>query len=402
MFRCSASALRPLRRWAWARSLQTTGAGASASTGPNGYVYLPRGRLNELLCAEVGYMSTVPIRPLSMQEVLALVSSESLAELIHTDVPKRFAVRIRMIESLQGWETIPEMSELHAMMTRWYRELRLVDPHGELKQVTEITRAIRQEGSTTVGLVASGIHRLQRRSEGIYSDDFLDNWLDGFLLSRIGSNMLLDQYYACAPKAAGGLDRKTGIIQPDCDAVSLCKQAADYASRICQFHTGQRPVVVYDNYEAGTGACQPDSPCYFSYIPGYLRYIMVELLKNSFKATLTSFGPDEIEDRPIHVLICRDDTQVLIRVSDRAGGIPSHVGDRIWSYLYGAAAREAQTAHSKSRTATPLSGYGVGLPLSRLHARYLGGKLDLTSYPGFGTDISVHLPRITSDQVEEI
>jgi len=347
-------------------------------------------------------MSTVPIRPLSMQEVLALVSSESLAELIHTDVPKRFAVRIRMIESLQGWETIPEMSELHAMMTRWYRELRLVDPHGELKQVTEITRAIRQEGSTTVGLVASGIHRLQRRSEGIYSDDFLDNWLDGFLLSRIGSNMLLDQYYACAPKAAGGLDRKTGIIQPDCDAVSLCKQAADYASRICQFHTGQRPVVVYDNYEAGTGACQPDSPCYFSYIPGYLRYIMVELLKNSFKATLTSFGPDEIEDRPIHVLICRDDTQVLIRVSDRAGGIPSHVGDRIWSYLYGAAAREAQTAHSKSSTATPLSGYGVGLPLSRLHARYLGGKLDLTSYPGFGTDISVHLPRITSDQVEEI
>eukprot|EP00439_Symbiodinium_sp_Y106_P058125 s15_g8.t1 len=385
---------------------QTTAAGASASTGPNGYVYLPRGRLHELLCAEVGYMSTVPIRPLSMQEVLALVSSESLAELIHTDVPKRFAVRIRMIESLQGWETIPEMSELHAMMTRWYRELRLVDPHGGLKQVTEITRAIRQEGSTT----AARSHRSYFRC---------------FLLSRIGSNMLLDQYYACAPKAAGGLDRKTGIIQPDCDAVSLCKQAADYASRICQFHTGQRPAVVYDNYEAGTGACQPDSPCYFSYIPGYLRYIMVELLKNSFKATLTSFGPDEIEDakgrllkclrelinqrpgdRPIHVLICRDDTQVLIRVSDRAGGIPSHVGDRIWSYLYGAAAREAvrpgvqdaQTAHSKSTTATPLSGYGVGLPLSRLHARYLGGKLDLTSYPGFGTDISVHLPRITSDQ----
>ena len=31
-------------------------------------------------------------------------------------------------------------------------------------------------------------------------------------------------------------------------------------------------------------------------------------------------------------------------------------------------------------------GYGIGLPLSRLHARYLGGSLDLVSLPGYGVD----------------
>ncbi len=105
--------------------------------------------------------------------------------------------------------------------------------------------------------------------------------------------------------------------------------------------------------KAGKGACQPDSPCYFSisdsshcwneqlpvvchisqkipdryciglktsvncriflllrsvflsgYIPGYLRYIMVEILKNSFKATLSGSTAEEIAERPIHVLIC--------------------------------------------------------------------------------------------------
>ena len=33
-------------------------------------------------------------------------------------------------------------------------------------------------------------------------------------------------------------------------------------------------------------------------------------------------------------------------------------------------------------------GYGIGLPLSRLHAKYLGGALDLVSLPGYGVDVS--------------
>lgn len=40
------------------------------------------------------------------------------------------------------------------------------------------------------------------------------------------------------------------------------------------------------------------------YIPGYLRYIMVEILKNSFKATLSGSTAEQIAERPIHVLIC--------------------------------------------------------------------------------------------------
>lgn len=33
-------------------------------------------------------------------------------------------------------------------------------------------------------------------------------------------------------------------------------------------------------------------------------------------------------------------------------------------------------------------GYGIGLPLSRLHAKYLGGALDLVLLPGYGVDVS--------------
>ncbi|CAL1133633.1 unnamed protein product, partial [Cladocopium goreaui] len=201
----------------------------SAGTSSDRFVYIARERLEELLDAEVGYLSKVPIHPFTLQEVLGLGSAESLAACILNDVPKRFAVRIRMIESLGGWDHIEELNKLHSRMKTWYRRLRLIDPQNvDLQHLTETTRAIRQEGSSTVGLVALGIYKLQR-ANGQYTDDDLNHFLDGFLLSRIGSNM----YYARAPKEAGGLARKTGIISPRCDAVALCKQAAAYASRIC-------------------------------------------------------------------------------------------------------------------------------------------------------------------------
>lgn len=348
------------------------------------------------------YVATMPVRPVSMTKTLTVLEPDQIAAFIQTEVPKRFAFRVRMVETLTGWENIPELVEVHAMMQQWYRELRLIERSCEvgLRNFTKCTRAIRQGGNNTVALVAVGIHKLQRQTDGLYTHDFLDRWLDGFLLSRIASNMLLDQYYACASKRDGGLGRPTGIIHLECDAVAICKKAADYTSRICQAHTGHQPFIVVENYEAGKKGPQADSPCYFSYIPGYLRYIMTELLKNSFQASLRA-NPDEILAKsPIHVLVCRDEHRVVIRVSDRGGGIPFEVGDRIWSYLYGAAARDQ--VQDPVEPATAFTGYGVGLPLSRLHARYLGGNLKVMSYPGYGTDVSVTLPRLDGEMVEKV
>jgi len=123
---------------------------------------------------------------------------------------------------------------------------------------------------------------------------------------------------------------------------------------------------------------------------------MMELLKNSFDATVkNACDENDIAKRPVHILVCMDDQSIVIRVSDRAGGIPAEVGDQIWSYFYGAAA-------NSDVPATPLAGYGVGLPLSRLYARYLGDQLEIRSFPGFGTDAYLMLRRLETEQVEEV
>ena len=109
---------------------------------------------------------------------------------------------------------------------------------------------------------------------------------------------------------------------------------------------------------------------------------------------------EDLRKRPVRIRVCRDEHRVAILVSDEAGGIPFEVGDRIWSYMYGTAAKCG--GDSLNSAEDLLSGYGVGLPCARLYARYLGGNLSLTSYPGYGTQAHLLLPRIDSEQVEEL
>ena len=45
-----------------------------------------------------------------------------------------------------------------------------------------------------------------------------------------------------------------------------------------------------------------------------------------------------------------------------------------------------------------LAGYGYGLPISRLYARYFGGDLQIISMEGYGTDAYLHLNRLGNVQ----
>lgn len=72
-------------------------------------------------------------------------------------------------------------------------------------------------------------------------------------------------------------------------------------------------------------------------------------------------------------------------MSDEGGGIPRSGLPKIFTYLY-STARNPLDEHSNLGTgdAVTMAGYGYGLPISRLYARYFGGDLQIISMEGYG------------------
>lgn len=135
----------------------------------------------------------------------------------------------------------------------------------------------------------------------------------------------------------------------------------------------------------------------------YSDYIMLELLKNSMRATVEWHGVDS-DFPPIKVIIAdgKDNEDVVIKVSDEGGGIPRSNMKKIWSYLFTTADPSIQEGMVGVQTNeavdhgihSPLAGLGYGLPISRSYCRYFGGDLSIMSMEGFGTDCFVYLARL--------
>eukprot|EP00928_Gymnodinium_smaydae_P044612 TRINITY_DN29755_c0_g1_i1.p1 TRINITY_DN29755_c0_g1~~TRINITY_DN29755_c0_g1_i1.p1 ORF type:complete len:455 (-),score=65.43 TRINITY_DN29755_c0_g1_i1:332-1696(-) len=377
------------------RSRRDFAAPAAATSGDD-KVTISRARLDELLRAEVAHLVTAPVTRLSMRDILNHSDAHDLAKLMKQELPKRYAMRIRMIEGLYGWDQIEELRNLHGMLHRWYSLIAMIPQTIDLHNFSSCVNALYTEGKKVVPMLAAGLRKLRRSAGAEYDDDYLNRWADGYLLSRLVCAMLLHQYRSILPVEFGGrICRPTGVITTDCDVTSICKLAAEEAQRLSLTYLGRAPSFTIENYVGGKSGPQPAGSCHFSFIPGYLRYIVLELMKNSFHATVKNSGSDT-ELAEVRILICCDAHRVVIRISDRGGGIPFEVGDKIWSYMYGA------TAGKNAPEATPLAGHGVGLPLSRLHALCFNGKLHITTYPGYGTDAHLLLPRFEADQVEKM
>ena len=69
----------------------------------------------------------------------------------------------------------------------------------------------------------------------------------------------------------------------------------------------------------------------FTYVPGHLKYMLSELLKNSLRATCKFHGIDKTPP-PVEIVSAQGKSDLTIKISDRGGGIPFKKIDQIWSY----------------------------------------------------------------------
>lgn len=269
--------------------------------------------------------------------------------------------------------------------TEWPPEV-----HDYNRRFTKTLDTIKRRHDPTVTTVAQGVLEWKRSKKAQQIGLDVQAWLDRFYMSRIGIRFLIGQHVALNTLAPH--EDYVGIICTRANVHDIVHEAIENARFVCEEHYGMfkgPPVQLI---------CPKD--LHFAYVPGHLSHICFELLKNSLRAVVERYGHEK-EDAipPIKVIVVEGKEDITIKISDEGGGIARSAIPLIWTYMYTTMEGQHidQDFHASDFHA-PMAGFGYGLPLSRLYARYFGGDLRLISMDGFGTDVYIHLNRLSSSR----
>jgi pyruvate dehydrogenase kinase 2/3/4 len=235
---------------------------------------------------------------------------------------------------------------------------------------------IKRRHDSVVTTVAQGINEYKRKKQRMNIDSSIQSFLDRFYMSRIGIRMLIGQHIALTDQTNHRHPNYVGIICTKTNVKELAEEAIENARFVCEDHYG-----LFDAPKVQL-FCPKDVN--FMYVPGHLSHMLFETLKNSLRAVVETHG-EEKEDFPVtKVIVAEGKEDITIKISDEGGGIPRSAIPLVWTYMYTTvdSTPELDPGFNASDFKAPMAGFGYGLPISRLYARYFGGDLKLISMEG--------------------
>lgn len=250
------------------------------------------------------------------------------------------------------------------------------DLHLYNQRFAQTLHKIKRRHDGVVTTMAQGILEYKRRRQRMQIDDSIQAFLDRFYMSRIGIRMMIGQHIALTDQSHHRDPSYVGVICTKTNVQDLAQEAIENARFVCEDHYGlfEAPRIQL--------VCNPDLN--FMYVPGHLSHMLFETLKNSLRAVVERHGEDK-QDFPItKVIVAEGKEDITIKISDEGGGIARSAIPLVWTYMYTTVDRtpNLDPDFDKSDFKAPMAGFGYGLPISRLYARYFGGDLKLISMEG--------------------
>jgi Mitochondrial branched-chain alpha-ketoacid dehydrogenase kinase/Histidine kinase-, DNA gyrase B-, and HSP90-like ATPase len=352
-------------------------------------------------------------------------------------LPSRLAQRIQALRNLPFIVvTNPHISKIHSI---YMHSLSTLLPWAQKEicttedevQFTGVMADLVETHAETIPVLARGFLEARR----YISPEQVTKFIDEHLRARIGTRLIAEQHLALhassqphSHEAMSDADQNgfIGVIDTKLSPAMIIRHCEATVGDICEFKYGVRPTVVMNGELDHT----------FAQIPVHLEYILTELLKNAFRATIEQRMERESIEITIAPLPEQSQTSqkandvlgidpatrtapiapmsqstpgVTIRIRDRGGGISPANYENIWTYSFTTFSEDQiQAALCGGSDGTPsnpvdglsvisntggssLAGLGYGLPLGRAYAEYFGGGISVQSLWGWGTDVYLTL-----------
>ncbi|XP_050717379.1 pyruvate dehydrogenase (acetyl-transferring) kinase, mitochondrial-like isoform X1 [Eriocheir sinensis] len=274
-----------------------------------------------------------------------------------------------------------------------------------LEKFTDALVKIRNRHTDVVMTMAQGVMELKdAHSINANTESNIQYFLDRFYMNRISIRMLINQHTMLFGENINSQNH-IGSIDPHCNVVRVIEDAYANARFLCdQYYLASPELILRAHNERDkttrvikpAGGPDETHPVTVVYVPSHLYHMLFELFKNAMRAVVEHHGPAADNFPPVEVLLVMGQEDLTIKLSDQGGGIPRSLMDLLFNYMYSTAPQPAVSGLDTP----PLAGYGYGLPLSRLYARYFHGDLQVTSYDGYGTDATIYLKALSSEANE--
>ncbi|KAK7518257.1 kinase isozyme 4 mitochondrial precursor [Phyllosticta citriasiana] len=379
---------------------------------------------------DIAQLAASPLHPLTLTDLVRHGRPPLNAEQLYDSanftlsiLPARLAHRIQSMRNLPYIVVSnPHVSKihgnyLHSLSTLLPWAKRKITTLEEELEFTEVMADLVHTHANTIGTLARGFLEARR----YITPPEVTKFLDEHLRARIGTRLIAEQHIALhmssqphkelCPEPEPQRSSFIGVIDTCLRPADVIRQCEDMVAELCELKYGVRPSLVING--------EPDYT--FAHIPMHLEYIITELLKNAFRATVER----GMEREPIEVTIAplpeapppnssdgitnleqgnldrasKTDTMlekethspavraaaatirplaestpgVTIRIRDRGGGIAPRNYARIWEYSF--------TTFNEEEAEEPDLYHG-GAPIGA------GGGLDVLSGSGGGSSIA--------------
>uniref|UniRef100_A0A8C7Z034 Protein-serine/threonine kinase n=1 Tax=Oryzias sinensis TaxID=183150 RepID=A0A8C7Z034_9TELE len=318
---------------------------------------------------KIEYYSRYSPSPLSIKQFLDFGEDNACEKTSYVFLRKELPVRLA--NTMREVNLLPDklLSQPSVrLVQKWYMQsfVELLDyenrkpedPH-TLNDFLEVLIEIRNRHNDVVPTMAQGVIEYK---EKFGFDPFVSSniqyFLDRFYTNRISFRMLINQHTLLFGNDTNPAHPKhIGSIDPTCNVAEVVKDAYDTAKMLCEKYYLAAPELKIEEFNMKA----PNKPIQVVYVPSHLFHMLFELFKNSMRATV-ELHENSAEGLPpvkTRVTLGKEDLSVK-------------------------------------------AGFGYGLPISRLYARYFQGDLKLYSMEGVGTDAVIYLKALSSESFERL
>ncbi|XP_018590213.1 pyruvate dehydrogenase (acetyl-transferring) kinase isozyme 3, mitochondrial-like [Scleropages formosus] len=356
--------------------------------------------------SKVEFYSRFSPSPLSIKQFLDFGRENACEKTSYMFLRKELAVRLA--NTMREVNLLPDnllCQPSVKLVQKWYMqsflelleyENRAAEDPRNLNDFLDVLIDIRNRHNDVVPTMAQGVIEYK---EQFGFDPFISSniqyFLDRFYTSRISFRMLINQHTLLFGNNTNPAHPKhIGSIDPACNMAEVVTDAYETAKMLCEQYYERAPELHIEEFNAKA----PNKPIQVVYVPSHLFHMLFELFKNSMRATVELYANSSEDLPPVQALVTLGKEDLSIKISDRGGGVPLRKIDRLFNYMYST----APSPSLKPSRAAPLAGFGYGLPISRLYARYFQGDLVLYSMEGVGTDAVIYLKALSSESFERL